>query len=170
MARFLGIYIILVIIGMGLLELPMLDAFYRYFGIVLAALSGIIIHLVDAQVNIAGAVLSQPNGGFSIEVTTECQAIELTWLYCAAILAWTATWKDKLGWILLGIVLIQILNVIRLISLIYLGHWYPDYFVMIHENFYPMFFGIMVILLFLNWIIFIHSRDVRHAIQPAPTF
>jgi|JFJP01.1.fsa_nt_gi exosortase/archaeosortase family protein len=170
MARFLGIYSILVIVGMGLLELPMLDTFYQYFGIVLATLSGTIIRLVGAQVNIAGAVLSLPNGGFSIEVTTECQAIELTWLYCVAILAWTAAWQDKLRWILLGIALIQVLNVIRLISLVYLGHWYPDHFVMIHENFYPMFFGIMVILLFLNWIIFTNSSRVQHAIQPAPTF
>jgi len=158
MTRFLSIYLVLAIVGMGLLELPILDAFYHYFGTVLATLSGLVIHLFDSKIIVAGATLSQP-GGFAIQVTTECQALELTWLYCAAILAWGAQWRHKFLWILLGIGFVQILNILRLISLIYLGHWYPDHFVMIHENFYPLFFGIMVILLFLNWITFVSSHE-----------
>jgi exosortase/archaeosortase family protein len=161
MTRFLSIYLLLVVIGMVLLELPMLDGFYLAFGAGLATLSGLIIHLFDPSIMVAGAVLSQPNGGFAIQVTTECQAMELTWLYCAAILSWYAAWQYKLLWIVAGILLVQLLNIIRLISLVYVGQWYPDYFLMIHENFYPLFFGIMVILLFWQWILFSNSDESR---------
>ena len=151
MKQFFSIYILLALIGFYGLELPILDHFYTIFGVFLANLSGAVIHLFDPNIAISGAVLSQPNGGFSIKVTTECQAIELTWLYCIAILAWRATWRHKLLWILSGIGMLQVLNVIRLISLVYLGQWYPQHFVMIHENFYPLFFGIVTILMFLYW-------------------
>jgi len=161
MTRFLSIYLLLAIVGMGLLELPVLNDFYHYLGVFLAICVGAVIHLFDSSITVTGAILSHPNSGFSIEVTTECEAIELTWLYCAAVLVWNAAWKYKLWWVLFGIVFIQILNIIRLISLIYLGQWYPDYFVMIHENFYPMFFGMMVIMLFLNWILFMNVHPQR---------
>lgn len=161
MTRFLSIYLLLAIVGMSLLEFSVLDDFYHYLGIFLATCVVVVIHLFDSSVIVTGAILSQPNSGFSIEVNTECEAIEFTWLYCAAILAWNAMWKYKLLWILFGIVFIQILNIIRLISLIYLGRWYPDYFVMIHENFYPMFFAMMIIILFLNWILFINLHPQR---------
>lgn len=159
MIRFLSVYLLLAVAGMVFLELPMLDNFYPIFGAWLATTSGMIIHLFDPSITVAGAILSQPKGGFSIEVTTECQALEITWLYCAAILSWSGIWKYKLLWVILGIIVVQILNIIRLISLIYLGQWYPDYFTMIHENFYPLFFGIMVILLFWQWVLFSSSSE-----------
>lgn len=159
MQRFLSIYLILAILGFYCLELPILEHFYTVFGVFLANLSGFVIHLFDPSIVVSGAILSQPNGGFSIKVTTECQAIELTWLYCIAILAWRATWWHKLLWMLLGIGILQVLNVMRLISLVYLGQWYPQHFVMIHENFYPLFFGIATILIFLYWILFISATE-----------
>jgi hypothetical protein len=70
MTRFLSIYLLLVVIGMALLELPMLDGFYLAFGAGLATFSGIIIHLFASTIMVAGTVLGQSNGGFAIQVTT----------------------------------------------------------------------------------------------------
>ncbi|MEZ5673259.1 MAG: hypothetical protein R3E08_13125 [Thiotrichaceae bacterium] len=86
-------------------------------------LSGVMIHLFDPSITVAGAILSQSKGGFSIEVTTECQALEITWLYCAAILSWSGLWKHKLLWVML-----ECCTNIKYCSLdqtlIYLGQWY----------------------------------------------
>jgi len=151
MIRFFVIYFILITIGMSMLELPILDNFYRNFGELLAILTGNLIRLFDSSVIVNKAILTQLSTGFALEVTRECLAVETTMLFSVAVFIWHATWQQKLRWLLPSILLIQIINIVRLITLLYLGKWFPDYFDLIHENLWPLIFVLLILMLLIYW-------------------
>lgn len=62
MFRFIIIYLLLISVGMSLLELPIFGGFYYYLGVLLAHLTGSLIHLFDANIVVEEAILRQPNG------------------------------------------------------------------------------------------------------------
>lgn len=161
MVRFIVIYILLISVGMGLLELPTFASFYYHLGVLLAHLTGSLIHLFDANIVVEEAVLRQPNGGFALEVTRECLGLESNLFYSSALLAWNTRWQYKAAGLVIGILLIQLVNIIRLISLIYIGQWFHDNFIWVHENLWPLVFAVFVVLLFIYWLILIQPRQSK---------
>ncbi len=146
---------------MSMLELPVLDDYYRNFGELLAILIGGLIHLFDSNVIVNKAVLTQLNTGFALEITRECLAVETTLLFGAAVFAWHATWQQKLLWLLPSILLLQIINIIRLITLLYIGKWLPNNFDLIHENLWPLIFALLILILFVYWLVFLEDCKLK---------
>lgn len=60
-------------------------------------------------------------------VGTGCSGLELFLLFSGFIILIRGNWKDKLWYIPLGIVIIFLLNIIRIILLIFINHYYPQY-------------------------------------------
>ena len=52
-----------------------------------------------------------------------------------------------------GVILIQIINIVRLISLVYAGAFLPDYFDMIHTQAWTIVLYFITLLLFGGWLI-----------------
>jgi len=69
------------------------------------------------------AVLSNPANGFSLEVRDGCNGVNVVIVLWAAIMAYPAQLKWKLTGLAGGLAAIQTLNLIRLISLFYLGQY-----------------------------------------------
>jgi exosortase H (IPTLxxWG-CTERM-specific) len=89
----------------------------------LAAISAWLVTLVDPNVAAAGKVLRSTTNGFAVSIESGCNGVEATIVLVAAILAFPASWKRRLIGLAVGVVAVQGLNIVRVISLFYLGHW-----------------------------------------------
>jgi exosortase H (IPTLxxWG-CTERM-specific) len=78
------------------------------------------------------AVLSNPGTGFAMEVRDGCNGANVVILLWSAMLAYPATFKWRLIGLGAGLAAIQVLNLLRLISLFYLGQYSPSLFEFAH--------------------------------------
>jgi len=78
-----------------------------------------------------------------------------------AIVAFESPWKHKLWGMVIGLLIIQTINLIRIISLYYIGDWLPDYFVLIHEQVWPILLNISMILIFGGWLFYTMTHSTK---------
>jgi exosortase/archaeosortase family protein len=97
---------------------------------------------------------------FAITVRRGCDAIEPAWFFCAAVLSFPGPAWPKALISLAGIILLQVLNLIRIISLYFIGIHYPSFFRTAHVEIWPVFFVGTAIFLWLGWISWVgrHAR------------
>jgi exosortase H (IPTLxxWG-CTERM-specific) len=77
-----------------------------------------------------GAVITLP--GMSMDVRFGCNGLEAVMIYAVAVIAFPASWEKRLIGIVGGFVLIQIVNVIRIVALAYSGIHFRKLFEYIH--------------------------------------
>jgi exosortase H (IPTLxxWG-CTERM-specific) len=130
----------------------------------LAAFSADIVKLFDSQVVAEGKVLQSLRNGFAVSIEAGCNGVEATIVLVAAVLAFPATWQRKLAGLGLGIVAVQGLNVIRVISLFYLGQWSERAFAFAHQYVWQALIMLDVLIIWLLWV----RTLPRTAPQPAP--
>lgn len=90
---------------------------------VLTDVSGWLITLFDDQVFTRGVEIHSTANGFAVAIAPGCDGIEAVIILVAAVLAFPAPWKHRLAGIGIGFLAIQGLNLVRIISLFYLGQW-----------------------------------------------
>src|SRR5665811_950278 len=84
-----------------------------------------IVGLFDPHAIAHGKILQSTTSGFAISIERGCNGVEAVIILIAAILAFPAPWKHKLAGIGIGFVAIQAMNLVRIISLFYLGSMEP---------------------------------------------
>ena len=89
---------------------------------------------------------------FAITVRRGCDAIEPAWFFCAALFAFPASIGRKIIGILIGTFLLQALNLVRIVSLYFIGVRHPNLFAMAHVEIWPATFIIVAISLLTGWI------------------
>jgi exosortase H (IPTLxxWG-CTERM-specific) len=118
----------------------------------LAAISADIVKLFDPQVVADGKVLQSVRNGFAVSIEAGCNGVEATIVLVAAILAFPAPWKRKLVGLAVGVTAVQGLNVIRVISLFYLGQWSQDAFEFAHQYVWQALIMLDVLIVWLLWV------------------
>ena len=118
----------------------------------LAAASAWLVTLFDANVIAAGKVLLSTVNGFAVSIEAGCNGVEATIVLVAAILAFPAPWKHRLIGLVAGLVAVQGLNVIRVISLFYLGQWNLDVFRWAHLYVWQALIMLDVLIVWLVWV------------------
>lgn len=152
MRRFFVIFILvqLVLFGIELMQ-PVQDHVVLPITAALARVCAFVISLFDANAVSYGKVLMNPKNGFAVSVEPGCNGIEAFIVLTAAIVAFPAPWKHKVLGIVAGFFAVQILNVVRVISLFYLGQWNMDWFNFAHEYLWQAFIMFDVLVVFLIW-------------------
>lgn len=89
---------------------------------------------------------------FAIVIRRGCDAVEPTWLFSAAVLSFRAPIMRKLPGVLAGIVVLQVLNLLRIVTLYWIGLHLPDIFNSAHTEIWPTAFVVVAIVLFICWI------------------
>ena len=84
----------------------------------LAAISTWLVAVVDPNVAAAGKVIRSNANGFAISIEAGCNGVEATIVLIAAMFAFPARWQQKLIGLAVGILAVQGLNIIRVISFI----------------------------------------------------
>ncbi|CAN5182543.1 hypothetical protein BH11PSE11_BH11PSE11_19280 [soil metagenome] len=118
----------------------------------LAHLCAAVITLFDANVTAVGKVLRSTTNGFAVSIEAGCNGIEAAIILIAAMLAFPAPWKHRVLGILAGLLAVQILNVVRVISLFYLGQWSMKVFEWAHLYLWQALIMLDVLIVWLVWI------------------
>lgn len=81
-----------------------------------------------------------------------CNAISVMILFAAFIFAFSTQWKKTGFYILLGMVIIHVLNVIRIALLATSLYYYPEYEEILHGTIFPLFIYGVVFILWVLWV------------------
>jgi len=109
-------------------------------------------------VRVDGQVLSSPR--FAVTIYNGCNGLEAILVFVAGVLAFPASWRARLLGVVLGVVAVQLLNIVRVVSLYYVGVWRPEWFTTAHVLVWQTIVILFAVVLWLFWV-------QRHALAPA---
>jgi exosortase H (IPTLxxWG-CTERM-specific) len=124
MIRFFVLFTVLLV---GLFTLEILQPAEKHvilpFTSFIADVSAWIIQLFDDNVTSVSNVIRDKTNGFGVRIERGCNGVEALIILFAAIFAFPAPIKNKLIGFTIGFFAIQGLNLVRIVSLFYLGQW-----------------------------------------------
>jgi len=100
----------------------------------------------------SGKVIRSASNGFAVSIEAGCNGVEATLVLLAAILAYPAPWRYKALGFAIGVVAVQALNVVRVISLFYLGQWNYQVFEWAHLYVWQALIMLDVLVVWLVWV------------------
>ena len=95
-----------------------------------ASASGLVLNLLSLKATASGTSLRVE--GFAVQIDDVCTGIFVVAIYLAAVLAYPSRAGEKLKGLMLGASVILILNLLRVISLMYIGLYLPQFFETAH--------------------------------------
>lgn len=103
-----------------------------------AFFAGKLLNLLGQATTSSGAnIYSQ---SFSISISKGCDGIEAMAIFASSLLAFPIALKNKIPGLFLGIFILTLLNLIRIISLYFIGKFFPNSFEMFHAEIWPALF------------------------------
>ncbi len=153
MVRFTTLFLAL-LVGLFVLCLlpPVERGFVEPFTAGLAQICTWLVSTFDADVITQGKEIRSTSNGFAISIERGCNGIEAMIVLTAAVLAFPSTWKQKLVGLAIGFVAIQGLNVVRIISLFYLGQWSHTAFEWFHLYIWQALIILDALVVWLIWL------------------
>ncbi len=160
MLRFFVLFVILQAALFGLELTPWAqDWFVMPWTAALAQISTWLVTLFDSSVVATGKVMRSMTNGFAVSIEAGCNGVEATIVLIAAMFAFPAPWKHKLGGLAAGIVAVQGLNIVRVISLFYLGQWDYEVFEWAHLYVWQALIMLDVLIVWLVWVRMLPRTD-----------
>ena len=156
MAKFLLIFcsVLAVLFAIEMLN-PVQEAVIHPFTAVLADVSTAVILPFDHTVIAQGRILRDATTGFAVSIEAGCNGVEAAIVLIAGIVAFPASIQHKVIAILAGFLFVQALNIVRIISLFYLGQWNYTVFEWFHLYLWPVLIMLDVLVVFaiyLQWL------------------
>lgn len=124
-----------------------------------AYLSAWLIQLFDDKVISQGVLLQQMENGFAVSIQSGCNGVEAVIVLVSAMLVFPSSWKLKLLGIMVGFFAIELLNIIRIITLFYIGQWNLDVFEWAHLYVWEALIMLDVLIIFLWWLRLLPATD-----------
>lgn len=153
MRRFLIVFVVLQLLLFGLeLTRPAQQYLVLPWTALLAKCCALLVTWFDPSVSAMGKVLWNPATGFGVSIEPGCNGVEACIVLFAAIMAFPAPWKHRLLGLAIGLVAVQGLNVVRVISLFYLGQWNETAFRFAHEYLWQALIMLDVLVVWLLWV------------------
>ena len=156
--QFVGLFVLFLVLFWAACATPFMKdtvfpAYLRFNAIV----SGAILRLFEGAVTVSGQAI---HGRFALTIERGCDAIEPSALFISGVLAFPAPLFKKLPGILIGTVCLMILNFVRIVSLYYVGVYWPSAFETAHVSVWQTLFIVLAILFWVLWAVW--------AIRPSP--
>ena len=166
MSRFIIVFFLL-LMTLSSFELltPVQEQLILPFTGVLANISANLIQPFDSSVIAYGKVLQFGDSGFAVSIEAGCNGVEATIVLIAAVVAFPAPWKTRLAAILLGFIAIQSVNILRIISLFYLGNWNLEIFTWVHLYLWPVLIMLDVLVVFILYLRHLSGEARQDAID-----
>ena len=111
-------------------------------------ISGSALRLLGQKVTVTGTVIS---GAFAVDIHNGCNGIEAIVFVCAAMFAFDAPIAKRLLGALLAAVILQTLNIIRIVTLYLIGLKRPEIFETAHLAIWQTLMFAAAVFLFLAW-------------------
>lgn len=166
--RFLLIFGATALIGFGIEVIPWVDQhLIKTYIAGIAWMAGNLINLAGGLADVNKAVIQHPVNSFAIMVANGCSGLEAVILLVAGILAFPATLRQRIIGCVAGTMTIVTLNLLRIISLFYLGQYSQKWFDWAHFYAWDNLIMIDALVAFFLWVRWLppYQRS-RHASTP----
>jgi exosortase H (IPTLxxWG-CTERM-specific) len=114
-----------------------------------ARASGAGLNLLGQQVTLQGTIIQGHH--FAVNIRNGCNGVEAMLIYLAAVLAFPASWRARLFGLALGVVAIQLVNLVRVIALYLTGVYFPKIFDASHTVIWQSIVILFGVLLWILW-------------------
>lgn len=168
MIRFFILFTVLLV---GLFTLEILQPAEKYvilpFTSFIADISVWIVKFFDDDVVAYGNVIRDTASGFGVRIERGCNGIEALIILFASIFAFPAPIKNKLIGFAIGFFAIQGLNLVRIVSLFYLGQWNEVAFEWFHLYLWQALIILDALVVWLIWLRTLPQAKARREQQAA---
>ncbi len=125
--RFLILFLTILGISFTVVALRSVDqAFVVPFTTMVAQVSGSLLMLFGEEMTVNGCQLTSPR--FAVTIYNGCNGLITSLIFISGVLAFPARWPAKILGVLGGLLAIQAINLVRIMSLFYIGIYLPDLF------------------------------------------
>lgn len=114
----------------------------------IARASGFFLNVLGEETRVNGTLLTSARP-FAVNIYTGCNGLLATSIYLSAVLAFPAPWRSRAIGAALGIPAIQLINMVRILSLYYIGVFWPRIFRAAHGYVWQ---SIVILLSMVVWI------------------
>ena len=152
MGRFVVLFPVWLLTGFGLLFAPFMRPAFDRGTAMLVTISALLVRIFGGHAAAQSDILQNPASGFSIRVLDTCNASNVTVLLWAAILAFPAPWIAKGKGLATGTVALHALNLLRIISLFYLGQVSQKWFEIAHLYVWESLIVLFTLVVFWLWV------------------
>ena len=132
----------------------------------LAEISGWLMAFFDNNVEIYGKVIRSTVNHFAVSIEPGCNGVEAMIVLLAAIIAFPAPLLYKMKGLVVGFLAIQGINLVRVISLFYLGQWSQELFDWAHLYIWQALIMLDALLVFLIWIRYMPNDEIKEQVSP----
>lgn len=108
-----------------------------------------ILRVMREPIVIGGTVIRTP--GFALDVRNGCNGVEAMMLLASAMIAFPATFRSRLSGLLVTSVAVQLLNLIRVSSLVWMGEHHRHAFDVVHVAVWQTVVILAAVSMFLFW-------------------
>ena len=96
---------------------------------------------------------------YSAEIIWECTGVTPILVFVAAVAAYPSVWHRKVYGVLLGVPALLVINQVRLVSLFYVGHWFPEFFDTAHLLVWQSLIIFFTVMVWVVWMVTLGRRD-----------
>ncbi len=128
------------------------ETFQAYLAALARTAAGVL-NALGSDVSVHRAQIS--GQGFAVEVAHGCDALQVSALLTSAVIAFPAPVGHKLRGIALGLLLIQGVNLLRIVTLFLVGTHFADVFQTVHEVVWP---GALIVITIAAWILWVRQE------------
>ena len=126
-ARFLVLFLGILLIAFTTIALqPVNDAVVIPYTAFVARISGAVLSVLGEDITVVGCKLSSPR--FAVTIYNGCNGLITSLIFASGVLAFPASWRAKAAGVVGGLLAIQVINQVRIVSLFYIGVFLPEYF------------------------------------------
>ncbi len=161
-------FVVLLLILLGLFEIVLTTDFVKEKFVPSylrqwARVSGEVMAIFGEDVTVSGSAVSSPC--YEVNIKKGCDAIQPSILLIAAVLASPVVLWTKVPGLILGLLFLMGMNLIRIISLFYIGVHYPKAFDIMHHDVWQVTFIFLAILAWGLWAVWAANKtaSVGHA-------
>lgn len=160
--RFLIVFALLLLLFYAAIAIhPVNDRVVVPFTAGVARVSAGILNAMGERVSVAGTVIAART--FSVNIENGCNGLETALLLAAAVLAFPASWGQRAAGFFGGFAAIELLNLVRVVSLFWIGAHRPAWFGSAHALVWQSIVVLAGVALFVAWASLVARRPVRPA-------
>jgi len=115
----------------------------------IASASGAVLRVARERVSVSGTIIASPC--FSVDIQNGCNGLETALFLIAAVLAFPATARQRLIATILGVTLIEIVNLIRVVTLYLVGCHRREWFESFHLAIWQTIVFATAVIFFAAW-------------------
>ena len=126
-ARFLILFLTILGVGFTAIALKQVnDAVVVPYTAFVARVSGAVLRLFGESATVNSCVVSSPR--FAVTIYNGCNGLITSLIFISGVLAFPARWSAKVLGVFGGLLAIQLINLVRIVSLFYIGIYLPEFF------------------------------------------